>query len=97
MVTGDFWVAVEYLTANSPYLGIDTSSVGGRSYSGYPGFWNPGVRANLMIRAVIECVGAPVGGVVMPTNTLAILSPYLALAGLIAVVSTVVAAKRKRD
>jgi hypothetical protein len=39
----------------------------------------------------------PVGGVVMPTNTLAITAPYLALAGLVAVVSAVVAIKRRRD
>jgi len=39
----------------------------------------------------------PVGGVVMPTNTLAITVPYLALAGLVAVVSTVVLVKRRRD
>jgi hypothetical protein len=39
----------------------------------------------------------PVGGVVMPTNTLAITAPYLALAGLVAVVSAVVAVKRRRD
>jgi hypothetical protein len=38
-----------------------------------------------------------VGGVVMPTNTLAILTPYLALAGLIAAVSAVVAVERRRD
>ena len=39
----------------------------------------------------------PVGGVVMPTNTLVIAAPYLALAGLVAVVSAVVAVKRRRD
>jgi len=39
----------------------------------------------------------PVGGVVMPTNTLAITAPYLALAGLIAVVSAVVVIKKRRD
>jgi hypothetical protein len=39
----------------------------------------------------------PVGGVVMPTNTLAITAPYLALAGLIVAVSAVVLVKRKRD
>ena len=39
----------------------------------------------------------PVGGVVMPANTLAITAPYLALAGLIAVVSAVVMVKRRRD
>ena len=97
VVTGDFWVAVEYLTADDPYLGLDTSSVAGRSYSGTPGFWNPGIQANLMIRAVIECIGAPVGGVVLPTNALAILAPFAALAGLIVAVSAVIAVKRRRD
>jgi hypothetical protein len=37
----------------------------------------------------------PVGGVVMPANTLAITAPYLALAGLIAVVSAVIVVKRR--
>jgi hypothetical protein len=36
-----------------------------------------------------------VGGVVVPTNTLAILTPYIALAGLIVAVSAVVAVKRR--
>ena len=39
----------------------------------------------------------PVGGVVMPTNTLAVAAPYLALAGLIVAVSAVVAVKKRRD
>jgi Tol biopolymer transport system component len=39
----------------------------------------------------------PVGGVVLPTNTLAILAPYLALAGLVIAVSAVVVAKKRRD
>jgi hypothetical protein len=38
-----------------------------------------------------------VGGVVVPTNTLAILSPYLAIAGLVIAVSAVVVVKRRRD
>jgi len=38
----------------------------------------------------------PVGGVVLPTNTLAILTPYLALAGLIVAVSAVVVVKKRR-
>jgi hypothetical protein len=40
---------------------------------------------------------APVGGVVVPTKTLAILAPYLALAGLFIAVSAVVVVKRRRD
>jgi hypothetical protein len=39
----------------------------------------------------------PVGGVVLPTNTLVILAPYLALAGLVIAVSAVVVVKRRRD
>jgi len=39
----------------------------------------------------------PVGGIVMPTNKLEILAPYLALAGLIAAVSAVVVVKKRRD
>jgi len=49
-----------------------------------------------IIPATVTQMG-PVGGVVMPTNTLAILAPYLALAGLIAVVSAIVVVERRRD
>ncbi|MFC1506991.1 hypothetical protein ACFLQ6_07970 [Thermoproteota archaeon] len=39
----------------------------------------------------------PVGGLVTPTNKLAILTPYIALAGLIIAVSTVYVIKRRKD
>ncbi|MFC1506985.1 hypothetical protein ACFLQ6_07940 [Thermoproteota archaeon] len=39
----------------------------------------------------------PVGGIVTPTNKLAILTPYIALAGLIIAVSTVYIIKRRKD
>ena len=39
----------------------------------------------------------PVAGYVMPTNKLSILAPYLALAGLVGVISAVVAARRRRE
>lgn len=42
-------------------------------------------------------IAKPVGGVVMPTNRLEILTPYIALAGLIAVMSAVAVVKRRRD
>jgi len=41
--------------------------------------------------------GGPIGGITMPTNKLVILTPYIALAGLIAVVSTVYVIKRRKD
>ncbi|WP_455369742.1 WD40 repeat domain-containing protein [[Eubacterium] cellulosolvens] len=40
---------------------------------------------------------APVGGIVVPTNSFAILTPYLTLAGLIVAVSTVYFIKRRKD
>jgi hypothetical protein len=49
-----------------------------------------------MIRAVID-TGIVVGGVVSPVNKLALVTPYLALAGLIVAVSAVVVVKRRRD
>ncbi|OGD53733.1 hypothetical protein A3K80_06895 [Candidatus Bathyarchaeota archaeon RBG_13_38_9] len=39
----------------------------------------------------------PVGGLVSPTNKLAILTPYIALAGLIATISAVYVIKRRKD
>lgn len=38
----------------------------------------------------------PVAGVVVPVNKLAVLAPYLALAGLVAVVSAIIVARRKK-
>jgi len=95
IVTGDFLVAIEYLIAWDPSLGYDLTSVAHRSYEGTPGLWAISPRGNYMIRAVIEC-NAPVGGVVVPTNKLEILTPYLALAGLVAAVSAVVVVKKRR-
>ena len=45
----------------------------------------------------VKLVGCAVGGVVVPANKLEILTPYLALAGLVAAVSAVVAVKRRRE
>jgi hypothetical protein len=47
--------------------------------------------------AIIPIPSGPVGGVVLPINTLAILTPYIALAGLVIAVSAVVAVKKRRD
>jgi hypothetical protein len=43
------------------------------------------------------CQRAPVGGITIPTTKLEILTPYLALVGLIVVVSTVYVIKRRKD
>jgi len=60
---------------------------------GFGTFSNPSTYANY----VIALRASPVGGVVMPTSKLEILTPYLALAGLVAIVSAVVAVKKRRD
>jgi len=45
--------------------------------------------------AIYPGLPRPVGGIVMPANKLEILTPYLALAGLVAAISTVVVIKRR--
>ncbi|MGB6680902.1 MAG: DNRLRE domain-containing protein [Candidatus Bathyarchaeia archaeon] len=46
---------------------------------------------------MVNPASGPVGGVVTPVNKLEILTPYIALVGLIAVVSTVYVIKRRKD
>lgn len=90
IVTGDFYIVVEWLTDYDPKIGFDTSNPDSRSYAGSPGSWvDFDLGRDLMIRAVVST--ASVGGVVLPTNTLAVLAPYVAIIGL--VVGTVVAEK----
>jgi len=62
--------------------------------------WDPpGVKIPLDPTASIvnQVAPNPVGGVVMSTNKLEILTPYIALAGLVIAVSAVVVVKRRRD
>ncbi len=49
------------------------------------------------LKAAVTQFDATVGGLVTPANKLAILTPYIALAGLIIAVSTVYVVKRRRD
>jgi hypothetical protein len=98
VVTGDFFVIVEQINipGYTPYFDL-TPSVG-RSYWGntLAGLaLDPG-NYNLVIRVVIDPIGTAVGGVVLPTNKLTLVTPYLALAGLIVVVSTVVVVRRRQ-
>jgi hypothetical protein len=95
IVTGDFWIAIEFLVSFDPYIGFDLSPATGHSYAGTPGNWLQNPEGNYLIRAVIEC-SAPVGGTVMSTDKLAVLTPYIALAGLVIAVSAVVVVKRRK-
>jgi len=100
VVTGDFYVAIEWLVYAEPDIGYDKTSPDGRSYGGFgpPNPWFPFVDGDHMIRAVVEQVLAPtpVGGIAVPANKLAILAPYLALVGLVGAVTAAVAIQRKR-
>ncbi|MBS7622815.1 hypothetical protein KEJ39_03965 [Candidatus Bathyarchaeota archaeon] len=91
IVTGDFYVAIEFSGVPGPGIGYDTTSPLGPSFTGSPGNWEVfDLGRNIMIRAVIDPAPAPVGGIITPTNKLQVLAPYLALAGLVAAVSAVV-------
>jgi len=60
----------------------------------------PYVIGEPIIHAVVEGTVSqhgPVGGIITPINKLKILTPYLALAGLIAVVSAVYVIKKRKD
>ncbi|MEM3018316.1 MAG: DNRLRE domain-containing protein, partial [Candidatus Bathyarchaeia archaeon] len=52
----------------------------------------PALRPVLEIEYVLP---TPVGGIVMPTNKLEILAPYVALAGLVAIISMLAAIRRR--
>ncbi len=98
VVTGDFFIAIEYLSSGQPPIGVDTSSpINLRTYSREPGqSWEVANNFNLMIRAVVEEIGNPVGGVFYSADKVSLLSPYIALVGLIGAISTIFAIRRWR-
>ncbi len=101
VVTGDFFIVIEFLSSARPTIGVDdTSPIDLRTYSREaPGKqWEVADNIDQMIRAAVEPVEcAPVGGTVIPVHKLEILAPYIALAGLIAVVSVVYVIKKRKD
>ena len=107
MVDGgtDFHIGLEWLVPLVPYIGADIDSA--PSLRSYDRGWTPGgewrqwQNGNLMIRAVVDPVGPteeapPVGGVVVPANTLAILGPWLAVIGLVGCVTAAAVVAKKR-
>jgi len=93
MVSGDFWIAIEYLKDNIQ-IGYDSSSSAGRSAFGIPGNWYP-ITENIMIRAVVDPY-YPVGGVVLSVNKLHVFAPYVILVGLATTASIVLIVKKRR-
>ena len=99
VVSGDFYVAIEWKSDALPWIGRDTSSSAGPSYMvGLVGWEQLGF--NLMVRAVVDEVTqpepAPVGGFVESVNTFALLSPWVAVIGLVGCIGTVVVVAKKR-
>jgi hypothetical protein len=99
IASGDFYVILEHPAGTGGNIKTDTQANVGRSFNGLSmaGLTNLYQFENFMIRAVIDVAPAPVGGVVVTTNKLALVTPYLALAGLIVAVSAVVVVKKRRD
>jgi len=98
IVSGDFWIAYRWLGQFlAPCLATDTPSLHGRSFSGSPGSWT--LDDDYWIRAVISslCGGAAVGGVLMPANTFALLSPWLAVIAMVGCIGTIVVVAKKRE
>jgi C1A family cysteine protease len=55
----DFYIGLEWTTANAPTLGADLSSPDSRSWSWNGGEWSLRSDRDYMIRAIIESVGDP--------------------------------------
>jgi hypothetical protein len=97
IVTGDFYISFEHLINNDPDVNIDSSSIyQGRSYRKRIGeddfFETP--TGNYLIRAEVEQYISSVGGISYSVNKLEIISPYIALVGLIGAISTIFAIRR---
>ncbi len=98
VVTGDFYVSIETVDL-FPGINYDTDSPLGPSFQGTPGNWIGFDQGrNIMIRSEVEQVTLiPVGGATSPINKFEILTPYLALIGLIVTVSTVYVIIKRKD
>jgi hypothetical protein len=93
-VTGDFMVAIQWVVPNDPEIGNDEDNAG-HSYYKTSGDWIFSDRYAYMIRAEIDSIHA-VGGIYAPMNKLNILTPFIALVGLIGAISTIFAIRRWR-
>lgn len=90
---------VIFASAQSPArLYFDNQVSSGRSYETFNTPIDPSapVYNNRMIRADVGFL-SPVGGVLAPVNKLEILTPYLALAGLVVALSAVVVVRRRQS
>jgi len=107
-ITGEFYIAIEDNSGGAGRIGGASGSDATHSYWGpVAGPWTtqkscrtePSRYYPLMIRALVDPVApaAPVGGLVIPANTLAIVAPWLAVIGLVGISTIVVVAKKRRS
>jgi hypothetical protein len=54
VVSGDFWISIEYTTGCNPWIGADDDAPDDRSYYGQPGAWTGIGTWDLMIRADVD-------------------------------------------
>jgi hypothetical protein len=100
-VTRDFYVVFTMIGFQHPFVVFDPNApISGRSWY-FDATWVQDTTYNYLIRAVVDPIlpppsGAPVGGVVMPANNLAIAAPWLAVIGLVGCIGTVVVVAKKR-
>ena len=96
ILNDDFWIAINLLSSSN--LIGQTIQDSTHSYDGSPGMWTGAIyNRNYAIRALSDSATDSIGGLSMPVNKLEILTPCIALAGLIAVISTVYIIKKRKD
>jgi hypothetical protein len=97
VVSGEFCVVAEWLTAGSPSIGLSNPPLGsGHSYRYQGGLWYHDTGYDDMIRAYADPLVLPVGGVVVPANTFALVSPWPAVIGLVGCIGTAAVVAKKR-
>jgi hypothetical protein len=97
VVTGDFYVVIEQHIEETVAYDNTGSNFEGRSVTGVSLTTLQVYSRSLMIRAEIDPIVAPVGGVVvMPVNAFAVLAPWLVVIGLVGCIGTAVVIAKKR-
>ena len=91
-VTDDFYIAIEFIEDENPWIGYDKTDPDGQSYYGQPADWTLWEDMDIMIRAVVQ-QPLPVGGVILPIPKLSLFTLYIAI--LIAAVSLTLAMKKR--
>jgi hypothetical protein len=96
IVSGDFYVELEFIESGFT-IGLDNSDPDGRSYENNPDDWHQTTTLDIMIRAVVEQYATPVGGIFYSPDKASILSPWLAVIGIISSIAvfSIIAKKRR--